>query len=156
MAWKYIVFVYRIDIVQKGIKVNTPPKILLIDDNHDTLDLLEMYLYKDYEVITALNGFEGLKRAENEIPDLIITDIMMPVMDGIRFFNSLKKVDKTISIPVIAITSFVKKITKKSLLNMGFNGVVSKPLVRNTILDTVHKVLSTLTEKVTFANNDNQ
>ncbi len=117
-------------------------KILLIDDNHDTLDLLEVLLYKDFEIITALNGFDGLKRAEEEIPDLIITDIMMPVMDGIRFFNSLKKMEKTCKIPVIAITSFVKKITRKSLINIGFNGVISKPIDRETILDTVTKVLS--------------
>ena len=122
--------------------VNTPPRVLLIDDNHDTLDLLEMFLYKEFEILTALNGFDGLKRAEEELPDLIITDIMMPVMDGIRFFNSLKRQDKTNHIPVIAITSFVKKITRKSLLNMGFNGVVSKPLDKQTVIDTVHKVIS--------------
>jgi len=122
--------------------MNKMMKILLIDDNHDTLDLLEVLLYKDFEIITALNGFDGLKRAEEEIPDLIITDIMMPVMDGIRFFNSLKKMEKTCKIPVIAITSFVKKITRKSLINIGFNGVISKPIDRETILDTVTKVLS--------------
>jgi len=136
--------------------VNTHPKILLIDDNHDTLDLMEMYLYKEFEVITAMNGFEGLKRAEDESPDLIITDIMMPIMDGIRFFNSLKKVEKTNHIPVIAITSFVKKITKKSLINMGFNGVVSKPLDRQTVLDTVHKVISFSMEKVNPGYNDSE
>jgi len=117
-------------------------KVLLIDDNHDTLDLLEMLLYKDFEILTALNGFDGLKRAEEESPDLIITDIMMPVMDGIRFFNSLKKMEKTSKIPVIAITSFVKKITRKSLLNIGFNGVVSKPIDREAVMDTVKKVVS--------------
>ena len=122
--------------------MNNPPKILLIDDNHDTLDLLEMFLYRDFEVLTALNGFDGLKRAEEEIPDLIITDIMMPVMDGIRFFNSLRKQETTSQIPVIAITSFVKKITRKSLLNMGFNGVVSKPLDKDTVLDTVRKAIN--------------
>ena len=122
--------------------MNNPPKILLIDDNHDTLDLLEMFLYRDFEVLTALNGFDGLKRAEEEIPDLIITDIMMPVMDGIRFFNSLRKQETTNQIPVIAITSFVKKITRKSLLNMGFNGVVSKPLDKETVLDTVRKAIN--------------
>ena len=136
--------------------MNTHPKILLIDDNNDTLDILEMYLYKEFEVITAMNGFEGLKRAEEESPDLIITDIMMPIMDGIRFFNSLKKIEKTSHIPVIAITSFVKKITKKSLINMGFNGVVSKPLDRQAVLDTVHKVISFSLEKVNPSYNDSE
>lgn len=124
------------------------PKILLIDDSHDILDIMEMYLYKDFEVVTALNGFEALKKAEEESPDLIITDIMMPVMDGIRFFNSLRKNEKTASIPVIAISSFVKKITKKSLLNIGFTDVLPKPLDHDTVLETVEKVLSARSEKL--------
>jgi CheY-like chemotaxis protein len=119
-----------------------PRKILLIDDNHDALDLLEMYLYHEYEIVTAMNGFDALKIAEDEMPDLVITDIMMPVMDGIRFFNSLRRQEKTASIPVIAITSFAKKITKKSLLNMGFNGVVSKPLDKESILETINKIFN--------------
>jgi CheY-like chemotaxis protein len=122
--------------------VNNPPRILLVDDNHDTLDLLEIFLYKEYEILTALNGFEGLKKAEEDLPDLIITDIMMPVMDGIRFFNNLRKQEKTKTIPVIAITSFVKKITKKSLLNIGFNGVVSKPLNRDAVIETVRRIIN--------------
>lgn len=121
--------------------MTTMPKVLLIDDNHDTLDLLEVFLYKDFEIITAMNGFEGLKKAEEIIPDVIVTDIMMPIMDGIKFFNGLKKEEKTKSIPVVAITSFVKKITKKSLLNMGFDGVVSKPLEREAVIDTIRKVM---------------
>lgn len=122
-----------------------PQKILLVDDSHDELDLLEMYLYNDYEIFTATNGFIGLKSAEEHIPDLIITDIMMPVMDGIRFFNNLKKQDKTASIPVIAVTSFARKITKKSLMNMGFNGVLAKPLEKEPVLDTIQTVLNRIT-----------
>ncbi|MFP4014219.1 MAG: response regulator [Chitinispirillaceae bacterium] len=125
-------------------------KILLVDDNHDTLDLLEVFLYKEFEIITALNGFEGLKKAEEEFPDLIITDIMMPVMDGIRFFNHLRKSEQICHIPVIAVTSFIRKLTQSSLLNMGFNGVVSKPLDRTAILNAIEKTISTVsTERKT-------
>ncbi len=123
-------------------------KILLVDDNHDTLDLLEMFLYKDFEIITALNGFEGLKKAEDEIPDLIITDIMMPVMDGIRFFNHLRKNERICHVPVIAVTSFIRKITRNSLLNMGFNGVVSKPLNKEVIFEAVQTAINTSSDTV--------
>jgi CheY-like chemotaxis protein len=116
-------------------------KALFVDDNHDTLDLLEVYLCRDYEIATALNGFEGLKLSEELLPDFIITDIMMPVMDGIKFLNNLRKQPKTARIPVIAITSFAKKLNIKSLLSMGFNGVVSKPFDRDAILDVVQKAL---------------
>lgn len=117
-------------------------KILLVDDNHDTLDLLEVFLYKEFEIVTALNGFEGLKKAEEELPDLIITDIMMPVMDGIRFFNHLRKNEQVCHIPIIAVTSFIRKLSQSSLLNMGFNGVVSKPLDRAAILNAIEKTIS--------------
>jgi CheY-like chemotaxis protein len=117
-------------------------KALLVDDDHDMLDLLEVYLCGDYEIHTALNGFEGLKLSDEILPDFIITDIMMPVMDGIKFLNNLRKQPKTTTIPVIAITSFAKKLNIKSLLNMGFNGVVSKPVDRDAILDAIHKSLA--------------
>ena len=112
-------------------------KILLVDDNHDILDLLEVFLYDDFEITSVLNGFEGLKIAEESLPDLIITDIMMPVMDGIKFLNNLRKKPKVAGVPVIAVTSFAKKLNVKSLLNMGFNGVVSKPFSREEILAVI-------------------
>jgi CheY-like chemotaxis protein len=112
-------------------------KILLVDDNHDILDLLEVFLYDDFEITSVLNGFEGLKIAEEILPDLIITDIMMPVMDGIKFLNNLRKKPKIAGVPVIAVTSFAKKLNIKSLLNMGFNGVVSKPFSREEILAVI-------------------
>ncbi|MFW5775470.1 MAG: response regulator [Chitinivibrionales bacterium] len=120
-------------------------KILLVDDNHDTLDLLEVYLYKEYDIYTALNGFEGLNIAREQIPDCILTDIMMPVMDGIQFFNHLRRDEATVHIPVIALTSFVKKANTKSLENIGFNDVVTKPLDRDRILDAVHKIFENRT-----------
>ena len=115
--------------------------ILLVDDNQDTLDTLEIFLYKDYEIITAVNGFEGLKKAENEAPDLIMTDITMPVMDGINFFNQINKNEQTLHIPIIAVTSFDRDITKNSLLNMGFRAVVSKPFEKQAIIAAVDDAL---------------
>jgi CheY-like chemotaxis protein len=112
-------------------------KVLLIDDDHGILDLFEVYLYGDYEIITALNGFEGLKKADEFLPDFIITDIMMPVMDGIKFLNTLRKRPETAAIPVIAVTSFNRKMNEKSLRNVGFNGVVSKPLKRETVMEEI-------------------
>ena len=119
------------------------PKILLVDDNHDSLDILELILYKEFNIMTAMNGFEGLKIAQEEKPSLVITDIMMPVMDGIRFFNRLRKSDSINNVPIIAITAFQGKISRKSLMNMGFNEVISKPFdfekTRNTILFVLKK-----------------
>jgi CheY-like chemotaxis protein len=117
-------------------------KVVLIDDDHGVLDLLEVYLYGEYEIITALNGFEGLKKAVEFLPDFIITDIMMPVMDGIKFLNTLRKRSETATIPVIAITSFNKMMNEKSLLNMGFKGVIFKPLSREAVVEVIEDVFS--------------
>jgi CheY-like chemotaxis protein len=116
-------------------------KVLLVDDNHDILDLLEVFLFGKYECVASINGFEGLKAAHEIAPDIIVSDIMMPVMDGIKFLNSLREDPKTASIPVIAITSFIKKGNIKSLLSMGFSGVVSKPFDRNAIISVIEKSL---------------
>lgn len=105
--------------------------------------MLEIFLYKQYDIITALNGFEGLKKAEEEKPDCIITDIMMPVMDGIKFYNTLKKNDAIAHIPVIAVTSFIKKISTKSLIHIGFSDVISKPFTLDDILESVKKIVQT-------------
>ena len=116
--------------------------ILLIDDSDETLDMLEICLYKEYDIITAQNGFDGLNKAQKEMPDLIITDIMMPVMDGIKFFNKLKKDKDIANIPVIAVTSFIKKMSTKSLINIGFKAALSKPINMNSILETVTNILN--------------
>jgi CheY-like chemotaxis protein len=116
-------------------------KVLIVDDNHDILDLLEVFLFGKYDCVTALNGFEGLKTARELAPDLIITDIMMPVMDGIKFLNSLREDQTMAAIPVIAITSFVKKTNVKSLMSVGFSAVLTKPFSRDVIIGTVEKTL---------------
>lgn len=121
--------------------MNARKKILLVDDNDDSLDLLEVYLYNDYEIHTAQNGFEGLKTAQALRPDLIITDIMMPVMDGIRFFNELRKRDENRLTPVIVFTSFAETTTMASLRNVGFSEVMAKPFDREILVNIVSKLL---------------
>jgi len=116
-------------------------KVLLVDDNHDILDLLEVFLFAKFNIITAINGFEALKKAHDLSPDIIITDIMMPVMDGIKFINSLRMDPKTASIPVVAVTSFIKKANIKSLLSVGFAGVVAKPFEREAIISIIENSL---------------
>jgi CheY-like chemotaxis protein len=111
--------------------------VLIIDDDHDTLDLLEVFLYQEFEVVTAVNGFEGLNKAQESAPDLILTDIMMPVMNGIKFINNLRKNARTARVPVIAVTSFAEKHSTKSLLNVGFVDVITKPFDKESILAAV-------------------
>jgi two-component system, OmpR family, alkaline phosphatase synthesis response regulator PhoP len=83
------------------------PRILVVDDDVDLVAVIKGTLEsKAYEVITAHNGKDGLEKAKNEKPDLILLDIMMPVMDGFNFAEQFGKDPSLKKIPVLALTSF--------------------------------------------------
>ncbi len=80
-------------------------RILVIDDRKQTVRAIQRVLQKeDYEVLTAFNGLTGLKKAREEKPDLIILDIMMPVMDGYEVCRRLQRNPVTAHIPVLLLT----------------------------------------------------
>lgn len=85
--------------------VHHKAKILIIDDEKDLVSLIRARLEEsDYNVIFAFSGLEGLDKAGQEPPDLILLDIMMPGMDGYEVLNRLKNDEKTSRIPVIMLT----------------------------------------------------
>ena len=83
------------------------PKILIVDDDVDLVKVMKGTLEsKPFDVIVAYNGKEGLEKAKKEKPDLILLDIMMPVMDGFNFAEQFSKDPSIAKIPVLALTSF--------------------------------------------------
>jgi len=87
------------------------PKILVVDDDVDLVAVMKGTLEsKPYEVIVAYNGKEGLEKAKKEKPDLILLDIMMPVMDGFNFAEQFGKEPSLAKIPVLALTSFSESL----------------------------------------------
>jgi CheY-like chemotaxis protein len=83
-----------------------PKKCLVVDDNPETVDIVSYLLKRaGYEVLTAFNGETGLRTAQESLPDLILLDIMMPVMDGYTMNERLKEDPKTRDIPVIVMTA---------------------------------------------------
>jgi DNA-binding response OmpR family regulator len=83
------------------------PKILVIDDIADTRELLHMYLSKEgYQVIVGATGSEGLYLADAEKPDLIITDIGLPDMDGSELIKDLRELEGLADVPIIAVTAY--------------------------------------------------
>jgi two-component system alkaline phosphatase synthesis response regulator PhoP len=87
------------------------PKILVVDDDVDLVAVMKGTLEsKPYEVIVAYNGIEGLEKAKKEKPDLILLDIMMPVMDGFNFAEQFGKEPSLSKIPVLALTSFSESL----------------------------------------------
>jgi len=83
-----------------------PKKCLVVDDNPETVDIVSTILKKaGYDVLVAYDGEKGLSAAQTTLPDLILLDIMMPVMDGLTMNQHLKEDPKTRAIPVIVMTA---------------------------------------------------
>ena len=81
-------------------------KILVVDDDTGVLNVLRLMLEDaGYEVALAENGGEGILKAKADPPDLIISDILMPIMDGFIFYKALRKDKKTASIPILILTA---------------------------------------------------
>jgi len=81
------------------------PLLLLVEDNPDIISLIQVSLRDKYTFISAENGEEGLLKAHNFMPEIIISDIMMPVMDGLEFCRRVKQDNKTSHIPIILLTA---------------------------------------------------
>jgi len=103
-------------------------RVLIVDDNHDILDLLEVFLFGKYDIVTALNGFEGLKTAREMMPDLIITDIMMPVMDGYQAMQAIRSQKAFQSLPIIALTARAMPEEQEKCMAAGANDYLTKPV----------------------------
>ncbi|MEK6616356.1 MAG: response regulator [Bacteroidota bacterium] len=113
-------------------------KILLIEDNKDmrenTAEILELFKYK---VFTAKNGKEGVEIAKKEKPDLIICDIMMPVLDGYGVLRMLSKNTETASIPFIFLTAKAERSDFRKGMEMGADDYVTKPFDDVELLNAV-------------------
>ncbi len=103
------------------------PKVLLIEDSPDTRKFLETLLGNDYEVMSAENGVIGIDYARNKSPDLILLDIMLPILNGYDACSLLKKDERTKRIPIIFLSAknSVTDITQG--LSMGADDYIAKP-----------------------------
>ncbi len=116
--------------------------ILIIEDNDEIRMFLNRLLISKYKILEASNGKEGLISAKKYHPDLIIADIMMPVMNGIEFCKRIKKDSKTDFIPVIIITAYHEKKFVIDALKSGANDFIEKPFDPNILLTKVENIIS--------------
>jgi len=103
------------------------PKILVVEDNPDMLHFLVTQLQDDYQVITAQNGVDGVQRAQTHLPNLILSDVMMPIKDGYQLCREVKENPLTKQIPVVLISAKADLSMKIEGLEYGADDYLTKP-----------------------------
>ena len=105
-----------------------PIKVLAVDDEEDVRHLIQAKLKKaGFEVITAVNGEEGVAKCKSEKPDVVIMDWMMPKMDGNQLVKILKNDERTSHIPIILLTAKAGQENKLEGLEIGADEYLTKP-----------------------------
>jgi len=102
-------------------------KVLITDDSNIFRSLVEAALGNNYEILQAKDGVEAVEIAKEQLPDIIIMDLVMPRMSGISAIKEIRLFDKTVDTPVIALTSADDDETKRKALRAGFTDYIIKP-----------------------------
>lgn len=114
--------------------------ILLIEDNLDIREnAIEMLELEGYNVIAAANGKIGLHLAKERLPDIIVSDVMMPEMNGHEVFDELKKDETTRHIPFVFITSSVEKKEIQAAIDKGAAGYIRKPFEAADLYNAIER-----------------
>ncbi len=118
-------------------------KILVIEDDPATSRLVDYSLrHEGYQVISAFNGLEGIRKAKNEAPDLVILDVMLPGMDGFEICHRLRAEPATAQLPILMFSAKAQEIDKETGLKVGADGYLAKPAAPAEIVSQVGKLLA--------------
>ncbi|WP_299672044.1 ATP-binding protein [uncultured Polaribacter sp.] len=128
---------------KKALVDSNKKTILIVEDNFELQNFIKELLLEHYNVLQAENGKEGFYYAKNNIPDLIVSDIMMPEMDGIELCEALGKDNLTKHIPVILLTAKNSTQSKITGLKAGAIEYLNKPFNTNELLLKVQNIIST-------------
>ena len=127
--------------------------ILVVDDERDLLDLIEYNLKKEgFKVLKAENGEEGISKAKEHRPDLILLDIMMPKMDGLEAVEIMRKDDDLKKTPIIFLTARSDEKTEIDGLNKGGDDYITKPISTTKLVSRIKAVLRRFDDSEQTAN----
>ncbi len=117
-------------------------KILIVEDDLDIVDLLQRQVKAlGYDSIVAGNGKEAVDMATSQLPHLILMDIMLPVMDGLKATRLIREHPNTESTPIIAMTARVTRENKIECLQSGCDGHIAKPFTSKQLASIIEKLL---------------
>ena len=118
-------------------------RILLVEDDPGATRLVGYTLEQEgYEVLTAPNGVEGLRKAREEEPDLLILDVMLPGLDGFELCRRLRADAQTAGLPVLMLSAKAQEIDRATGLKMGADAYLTKPADPSVIVSEVESLLA--------------
>ena len=115
--------------------------VLIVEDNQDISDYITTLLQVEFNILTAQNGAEGLEKAKSEHPDLIVTDVMMPIMDGVEMTAKIKADFDVCHIPVVMLTAKTTTADKIKGVDAGAEVYVTKPFSGTYLKSVVQNLL---------------
>lgn len=118
------------------------PVILVVEDNKDMCDMIRLHLEDRYRIYTANNGVEGLQKVHLFSPDLVVTDQMMPEMDGLEFLTCIRNDFQISHIPVIMLTAKTDEDAKTNAINIGANAYITKPFSKEYLVARIEQLLT--------------
>ena len=125
------------------------PKLLLVEDNEMNRDMLSRRLQrKGYEVVIAVDGQQGVEMAQSALPDLILMDMSLPILDGWDATRRLKAEENTRGIPVIALTAHAMAADRDKALEAGCDDYDTKPIELPRLLEKIENQLKKKTSGV--------
>jgi signal transduction histidine kinase/ligand-binding sensor domain-containing protein/DNA-binding response OmpR family regulator len=117
------------------------PILLVIDDNEDIRYYMRQLLSEDYEIMEASGGVQGWEMVQRHLPDLVISDVMMPDMDGIELCHNIKTSPDTCHIPVILVTAKLSDASQIQALEYGADSYITKPFTEAHIKAQITNIL---------------
>ena len=117
-------------------------KLLVVDDNAEIRNFITSIFKNEYKIIQAENGQEALNMAQKSIPDLIISDLMMPELNGIELCRELRQCPKTVQIPFILLTARTAVVHEEEGYNSGVDVFVTKPFHPNVLIAQVNALIT--------------
>ena len=116
--------------------------ILIVEDHPDIRDnLIELLELSDYKVSSACNGADGLELATAILPDIILCDIMMPVMNGYDLLRKLRADPATAAIPFVYVTAKAEIKEAEAAMQMGAHAYIRKPFTTEELLSTIGRII---------------
>lgn len=127
--------------IENDFPVSKEMKVLIVEDNDDLLNFMKSILSHDFKVFTAVDGQKAWEFISKQLPDLVVSDIMMPNMDGFELCRLLKSTYETSHIPIVLLTALSEKTDQLHGLGLGADDYLTKPFDMNLLIQRIKSII---------------